>query len=228
MDFRPMSTHSTTGGSAVSLTARALGPVTDAQTYRNLLYLFVRFPLGIAYFTVLVTGIALGVGLTPLVVGVPILAGVLAGVTYLASFEALLARRLLGVDASYDPLDPADLPLLDYLRAATTDGRNYLLVAAFLASFPLGIAAFTAIVSLTALSAVLILAPVLYPLPFTQYRLGAVDALGLEPVVVIDTVPEALLASLLGIALVILSLHLCNAAARGLGRAVAVLCAQNR
>lgn len=223
-----MSAHSTAAGSSGSLTARALGPVTDAQTYRNLLYLFLRFPLGVAYFTILVTGISLGIGLTPLVVGVPILAGVLAGTTYIAAFEALLARRLLGVEVRFDPLDPGELPLLDYLRAAVTDGRNYLLLAALLASFPLGIAAFTAIVSLTALSAALIAAPVLYPLPFTQYRLGAVDVLGLDPLFVVDTLPEALLASLFGLALAVVSLHLCNAAARGLGHLVATLCDQNR
>ena len=38
------------------------GPATERQTYLNLLYLLLSFPLGIAYFVFLTTGLSLEVG----------------------------------------------------------------------------------------------------------------------------------------------------------------------
>ena len=51
-----------------------LGVLIDPQSYVNILYLLLSFPLGIAYFVFLVTGISLGFGLLIIWVGVPILA----------------------------------------------------------------------------------------------------------------------------------------------------------
>jgi hypothetical protein len=47
------------------------------QTYLNLLYLLLAFPLGLFYFVLLVTGFSLGFGLLILWVGVIILVGML-------------------------------------------------------------------------------------------------------------------------------------------------------
>ena len=67
------------------------GPATDAQTYLNLLYLLLSFPLGIAYFVFLITGLSLGAGLLVIFVGVPILIGVLFACQGLGAFERLMA-----------------------------------------------------------------------------------------------------------------------------------------
>lgn len=45
-----------------SLASRVFGVGFRRETYANLAYLLVRFPIGIAYFTVLLTGLSLGVG----------------------------------------------------------------------------------------------------------------------------------------------------------------------
>ena len=37
--------------------------VRDSRTYLRILYLFLAFPLGILYFTVIITGFSVGVGL---------------------------------------------------------------------------------------------------------------------------------------------------------------------
>src|SRR5882672_7159507 len=71
------------------------GPATDAQTYRNLFYLLLSFPLGIAYFVFLITGISLGTGLLVIFVGVPILIGMLFACQGLGAFERGMARSLL-------------------------------------------------------------------------------------------------------------------------------------
>ena len=73
-------------------------PFSDPQSYLNLLYLLLAFPLGIAYFVFVVTGLSLSVGLLIVWVGIPLLLGLLAASIGLASFERLLARQLLGVE----------------------------------------------------------------------------------------------------------------------------------
>ncbi|MFC7134255.1 MULTISPECIES: sensor domain-containing protein [Salinibaculum] len=209
-----MSAHTTSTGSPQSLPDRLLGPVTDRQTYRNLVYVLLRFPLGVAYFTVFLTGLTVGLALTPLLVGIPLLVGVLAGATFAAAFEAHLARELLGVDVSYEPLTPAGDSLVPYAKELVTDVRTYLLVAYFFATFGIGLATFVAVVTLVVLAAVLAVAPLTYWLPFTEYRLFVVDGVGR---VAIDTLPEALVASAVGIALFVVALHAFNVLARVLG-----------
>lgn len=62
------------------------------QTYRNLLYLLLAFPLGLLYVSVIPGGLGMGIGLAPVLVGLPILA-LLFGFTFVA---AGLERRLAG------------------------------------------------------------------------------------------------------------------------------------
>ena len=79
-----------------------VGVAADPQSYVNILYLFLSFPLGIAYFVFLVTGISLGFGLLVIWVGVPILVLVLAGSWVLCQLERVLAVRLLNEDIPPD------------------------------------------------------------------------------------------------------------------------------
>ena len=69
------------------------GVVAEPQSYINILYLFLSFPLGIAYFVFLVTGISLGFGLAIIWVGVPILVLVLAGSWALCQLERTTGDR---------------------------------------------------------------------------------------------------------------------------------------
>jgi Putative sensor len=47
----------------------ARGLMTDSRTYLRILYLLLAFPLGILYFTVIVTGLSVGLGLAIVIVG---------------------------------------------------------------------------------------------------------------------------------------------------------------
>jgi len=49
------------------------GVVTRGETYLNIIYLLLAFPLGTAYFVFLVTGLSLGLSLLIIWVGIPIL-----------------------------------------------------------------------------------------------------------------------------------------------------------
>ena len=64
---------------ADNLMSNVFNVVKRPQTYVNVFYLLLSFPLGIAYFVFLVTGLSVGFGLVVIWVGVPILALVLAG-----------------------------------------------------------------------------------------------------------------------------------------------------
>lgn len=65
------------------------------QTYWNLAYLLLAFPLGIAYFVVFTVGLALGVSLAILLVGFLVLGVTLLFALALAGFERLLTNWLL-------------------------------------------------------------------------------------------------------------------------------------
>lgn len=75
-----------------------LGAVTDAQTYKNLLYLFISLPLGLVYYTLLMFGFITGLGLAVVGIGLALLMATLVGTRYAAGFERRVANRLLGVD----------------------------------------------------------------------------------------------------------------------------------
>jgi Flp pilus assembly protein TadB len=80
-----------------SLLSQTLGSVIRRQTYRNLLYLLLALPLGILYFVLLATGLALGIGLVITLLGIPLLIAVVVGSHRLASFERGLANKRLGI-----------------------------------------------------------------------------------------------------------------------------------
>jgi hypothetical protein len=207
-------------------TTRSAGPpvvgaLTDAQTYKNAAYLFLRFPLGVAYFTILVTLISVGLSLTVLVVGLGVLAFVLPVVTYLGSIEAALARELLGRDVDYERPDPGDRPLVPYLKQVATDRRSYLLLGYVFLTFPVGILLFTVFVTLGTLSAASIIAPLVYYRPGVEYELGTLDAFGGVGPVVVDTFPEAVALSLLGVVVGLVTVHLTNVLARAHGAVLA-------
>jgi hypothetical protein len=224
----PDMTEPATATGRRSVPGRVFGVVTDGMTYRRIAYLVLRFPFGIAYFTAFVTGLALGTALVPLGVGIPILAAVLGLADHVALVEAGLLRRLLGREVAWEPADLSELPVWPYLKTVGTDPRCYLLVAFFLATFFVGTFAFVAVTVAFTLALVYLLAPVLFWLPGVNYGgtgvaedvavdIGSVDltvtadAVGIFAV---DTLPEALVASLFGAVLGLVALHLFNAAGR--------------
>jgi len=82
-----------------------LGVALQRRTYANAAYLASRLPLGLLYFTVLVTMAMLGFSLLSVAVGVVVLAGTLAVGWGFAHFERRLTRWWLGVE-----IGPISLP----------------------------------------------------------------------------------------------------------------------
>ena len=121
--------------------------LADPETYRRLAYLLSGFVLGPVWFTALVTGwsLVLGLAITPFVI--PVLL-VLAFMTrWFAAFEAELARSLLEVDARAPvSLTPSRRGFWAWFRAQFGGGfwraQAYLMLRWF-AGFPAGLVVVT-------------------------------------------------------------------------------------
>jgi two-component system phosphate regulon sensor histidine kinase PhoR len=144
---------------------QALAVLTNGETYRRILYLLLAFPLGIIYFTLIVTGLSTGVGLTVIIVGVGILVLTMEGWMLLARFERELAIHLLG--AKITPISlpppPGESWRLRIVRRLT-DPVTWKSLAYLMVEFPFGIVSFTLVVVLFAISVSFVLLPVAYVL----------------------------------------------------------------
>ena len=183
------------------------GPATNPQTYLNLLYLLLAFPLGMAYFIFLIFGMSLGAGLLIVFVGLPILLMVLGACWGLGAFERGMTRAILHV-AIPPPAGVTSGPgLLDKLKALFASPTTWKSFVYLLLKFPFGVAVFCVLVTALSLSAALILAPLTYhtiPIDFGLWQ--------------VDTKDEATVWCLVGVVLLLVSFHLVNALATMWGR----------
>ncbi|MCH8973553.1 MAG: sensor domain-containing protein [Chloroflexi bacterium] len=207
------------------------GVVTDPQSFINIFYLLLSFPLGIAYFVFLVTGISLGFGLLIIWVGVPILGVVLAGSWVLCELERMLAIGLLKEDipptargnlagraeAGVQSLSSGErffISMWRRLKGYLSDRLTWTGMLYLFLKFPLGIASFVIAVTLISVTAALLAAPIAYLFGDFDARIGGWD---------IDTLWEAGLLTLVGIPMVFVSLYLMNQAAFASGRLARVM-----
>jgi signal transduction histidine kinase len=130
------------------------------QTWLNLAYLLLTFPTGVAYFVVLVVGIAAGVGLAVLVIGLVILLATLAAWRGMAAIERGIARALLGVVIAQPP-DRRGIPLPQRVGRWLRDPVTWKSLVFVALKFPLGIATFGIVACLGFFALVLTFAPLI-------------------------------------------------------------------
>jgi hypothetical protein len=194
--------------------ASALGVLTDRQTYLNLLYLLTAFPLGIVYLVVLLLGFSLGIGLLVTLVGIPILLATIVGSTYLATFERLQARHLLGVEIETPTRVVEGEGLWPAVRSYLVARSTWLGLLFLLAKFPLGVASFVVLATLFGVTVGLLTAPLYYDVPGVGIDLGFWA---------VTTLPGALAAAVVGLVLVVVGLHVLNVFAWASGRLASFL-----
>jgi hypothetical protein len=182
----------TTYDSGPSSLSVALRPLTTARGWTAVTHHLLGLPLGIAYFTWLVTGLATGLGLAITIVGIPILTLVLATVRPLLEAERAMANALLGADIEPAGLAPEGEGFLGRLKAYWKDSTTWRGVGYLLARFPIGMFTFTVAVTVFSVAGWLIAAPLLAPL-------DAMDFGFWEP----DTVLEGLALVPLGLVLLV-------------------------
>jgi hypothetical protein len=181
----------------------------------SLVYLLLAFPLGLFYFIVLVTGLSLGLGLTIILWGIPVLLGLATAWWHFAKLERWLTTQLLG--ARIGPMRRRALDGLSRTEQLKAHFGNRVtwtsLVYLFLA-FPFGTLALALAVGFLSLSLASIVAPAYYH--WTNIKLfDDSDALW-----IVDTWWEAALLSLAGVLLLGVTLVLIYGLARA-WRAVA-------
>jgi hypothetical protein len=149
---------------------QALRPLITTRGWTAVTHHLLGLPLGIAYFSWLVTGLATGLGLAITLIGIPILTLVLATVRPLQDLERRLANALLGSDIPRVGLAPAGEGFLGRLKAYWTDGTTWRGVLYLLLRFPVGTFTFTVAVAAYASAGYLIAAPIVAP--FDSIELG--------------------------------------------------------
>lgn len=192
-----------------TLLGRFFGVAADPRTYASLFYMVLTLATGIFYFTWVVTGVSLSLGLMILIIGIPLLILYFGSVRILSLVEGRLVEVMLGERMPRRPLYAArGKPWLARIKDMFTDPRTWSTQLYFLLMLPLGVVYFTLAVTLVAVSAGLIAAPVAL-LPGVSLNVWwhgidlPAEAPWLLPVL-----------SLVGVLLLFVTLHV----ARGIGR----------
>ncbi|WP_369980630.1 sensor domain-containing protein [Xanthomonas bundabergensis] len=194
-----------------SLLGRFFGVAADPRAYGALFYMLLALVTGIFYFTWVVTGVSVSLGMLVLIIGVPLLVLFFGSVRLLSLLEGRIVEVLLGERMPRRPLySPREQPWLRRIGQMFTDARTWTTMLYFVLMLPLGVCYFTVFVTLLATGLGLTAAPLglLFPddihvgLAFGDVSF-ADPGLWLLPLV-----------SALGIVLLFATLHL----ARGIGK----------
>lgn len=187
---------------------RFLQVAWQGQTYLNILYLLLAFPLGLAYFIILVTGLSLGLSLAIVWVGLLILAVMVLVWWIMAAVERQLAIWLL--DEHIPPMAgpaPVSQTFGARIKSHLTNPVTWKSLVYLFVKFPLGILSFVVVVTCLSLSAGLIATPWLVPYGYIEFGVWT-----------IDTPSEAWFVAAVGVVVGLLSMHLMNGLAFVSGR----------
>jgi hypothetical protein len=152
----------------------------NPKTYATILYLLLSLPLGIIYFTVVITGLALSIGLTPIFIGIPLFFGVAKLLNGIVSFEQSMIRQILGLSPPpvpyiYNPQSVAGQNWLMRMMRDFDGGlfiRNLLLV---LLRFITGIVFFVIMVTVLSLGLGFIALPVVHIILMNEIQLDILE-----------------------------------------------------
>jgi hypothetical protein len=185
-----------------------LDVIAKPQTWRNVGYLLLAFPLGIFYFVFLVTGLSLGFGLLITLLGVPILVGVLAAAYGMGEFERTTTNLLLDQDTP--PAHRLEVPggLWPKVKALVGSSETWKRVLYLFVVFPFGIFSFV-LVTVTASIFALIITPFVYE---RSWWMDGFD--WLDNIWKIDTLNEAIIVAVVAVLVGFLLLHVINGVAR--------------
>ena len=198
-----------------SALGRFFGVAADPRTYGAVFYSLLSLATGIFYFTWVVTGISLSLGLSIIIIGIPFVILFLGSVRLLSLVEGRIVETMLGERMPRRPVyADRDVPLLSRIGGMFTDPRTWSTLVYMLAMLPMGIVYFTLAVSLLSVSLALVVAP-----PLALF--GAFDGWSLsggwigywEPATTLGFW-ELPIAFLLGVVLLFATLHLL----RGVGK----------
>ena len=188
--------------------------MTDPRTYGALIYMMLSLATGIFYFTWVVTGLSLSVGLFVLIIGIPFALLFIGSVRVLAHVEGRIVEALLGVRMPRKlpaPTNAGDEGILARIKDALLDVRTWSSMFYLLLMLPLGIIYFVLAVAGLATSIGLV-GGALEGLITGHVNIQMDGAPYLEHF--LQTAPGLLVVGLVGALLFFVVLHI----ARGIGR----------
>jgi uncharacterized membrane protein len=190
-----------------SALARFFGVALEARTYGALFYMLLSLATGTFFFTWVVTGLSLSLGLMVLIIGIPITVLFFGSVRGLSLLEGRLVEALLGERMPRRPTySDRSRSWLQRVGDMFTDGRTWLTLLYFLLMLPLGVVYFTIAVTLLSISLTFIWAPV------AALFTGEIPGIYIEGEQMLSMWATPLLA-VAGVLLLFATLHL----ARGIG-----------
>jgi len=146
---------------SANLIARFFGIVMDPSAWGALFYMVLALATGIVYFTVVVTGLSLTIGLAVLIIGVPFALLFIGVVRAISLAEGRMVEGLLGERMPRRPrMVAARGNLWERSKSWLTDYRTWTTMLYMALQLPLGIAYFTIVVTALALSAGTFLLPI--------------------------------------------------------------------
>lgn len=203
-----------------SLAGRFFGVAADPRTYASLFYLVLSLATGIFYFTWVVTGLSVALGLVAVLVGIPLLILFFGSIRVLSLVEGRLVEVMLGERMPRRPLYSArGRSWLQRIGDMFTDLRTWSTLLYMLMMLPLGIAYFTVSVTAFSIALGMIVAPLMVWTGLagpgvTSHGwtlIGWSEAAGLTTSIPLWATPAVLVA---GVAMLFVCLHL----VRGIGR----------
>lgn len=142
---------------------RFFGVALQGRAYLNILYLIVMLPLGIIYFTIVITGFSISIGLLILIIGIFITFLFLLLIRGISSLHLLYASSLLGFELPPKvQTGTTGKGLFDYLKKILTDSKTYTSMIYMFLELPLGIIYFTIIITLLSISLSFAFSPILW------------------------------------------------------------------
>ncbi len=145
---------------APSVWRQILGVFADGRVWKSLLYMIISLGTGIAYFTIVVTGLSTAGGMLILIIGLPLFLLVLGMIRGMALFEGRVVELLLGTRMPRRPrAEPPNVGFFQRMWFWLRDGRTWASTAYMILMLPLGVAYFTIAVTGIATGVALITTP---------------------------------------------------------------------
>ena len=189
------------------------GVVIDPRSYLNMIYLLLALPLGIAYFTFLVTGLSLGFGMIITLLGIPILLLVLGGSSILTRFERWAAQEVLQQPIPQSSSQSANGGWWGRLKAHLNNRITWTGMLYLLLKLPVGIVTFTIVITLVSITIGFLFAPA-YLWTSDTLTWGDWE---------FDPFVWSLIPALIGIPMMFISLHMINGVANLSGKMARVM-----
>jgi signal transduction histidine kinase len=193
----------------------------EAGTVSNLTYLFLSFPLGLAYFMFIIIGLAIGFPLTLVFgIGIPALLLTLWLSVQGAALERWLNDAMLGIPVPFTFRTSSPLRLRDRLLAQLRDPYAWRALLYLLLKFPFSLVALVMTVALLGVALALMYAPIGF-LTGTMSKDLNVEFGRLT--FQVDTLQNAFAAAVLGVILAAISFPILNLLAHWWGRFARVM-----